>query len=921
MRNILYWLLVLGAPVVVDLVGLGAIEVHAGEFNEQYISPVTTTDVSPDALPGEVDSGNVDPGGRIVSVVMNPKNQLILYAASEMAGVWKSVNGGGRWQQASNGLRSGISLQHRQALAIDDQNPDRLLYLTQDDDGRVGQPFGGLWVTTDSAATWTHVDMPSCAPASLLGAVFAMGQPFVATRCGVATSTDASLGSGTWSYLGQLPFPPDRYALATLPNSRSLFACRGAQVFRSLSLGAPGSWSSAAIPGGCLALAVTPDDARKVIVIHFVQVSGRMVVSLLDMDSSGQQFQSVGPPILPDGCQGSFGSGAAGVFLARRFDIPENFGPGRSYEVFAGTGCLFHEYQLVGDTIGQWTVIPNTHVDTWAMTITPDYSPEQNKCNAYLTTDGGVFAHFSGCDLTQGWLRAMSGLHVMYSDTMAGVSRPHSKCAGAGAPCPTLYLPTGDNDVWVTDSGGVPNNSWKYLGSGLGDAATALNDPALPNTLLVARNQTYKIAVSANGEPPGPGVSFQDITPPSPSDGGSPPALANLAQVLTMPDEAPIGSGDYVAVESPGNSKRDVIVRNISGLVGAWVDVSSDDRFSFGPGQVGAIAISNGHQHPVIYVLTSPNADYSIPPVFYGPGQIWKGVAGDPILRWVNASRGILKAYNLYADPYDPSYAYVTDLGDRTIKYTNDGGVNWYVDKDLTDLATNYGEFVFDCGSPGRSDGEQRTSALAWSCPLQAVAFDRNHPNIRAVALWFGGVVFSRDAGRHWIPLLVTNNGPFDTGPPEFPFSLFYDSEPNPTTGHPSLFMGVLGRSVMRVDGPLLDVVAGRIAICPICAGDLFGDRSKQIVLVLDSLKGGVPLKPDVRGYYRGSFLFDASKFQSITYHFDINGKESTPVTHTLSAAELSSGVVLIGGNVTSVLNKAVEPGGANRSGRRQSSD
>ena len=109
---------------------------------ERYGPPISTTDVSPDAPPGA--AGNPNTGGRIVSIVMNPRNQLVLYAASEMAGVWKSVNGGGQWAESNVGLRNGVSYQHRQALALDDQNPDRLVYLSQDDDGRVGRPAGGL---------------------------------------------------------------------------------------------------------------------------------------------------------------------------------------------------------------------------------------------------------------------------------------------------------------------------------------------------------------------------------------------------------------------------------------------------------------------------------------------------------------------------------------------------------------------------------------------------------------------------------------------------------------------------------------------------------------------------------------------------------------------------------------------------------
>jgi hypothetical protein len=250
-------------------------------------------------------------------------------------------------------------------------------------------------------------------------------------------------------------------------------------------------------------------------------------------------------------------------------------------------------------------------------------------------------------------------------------------------------------------------------------------------------------------------------------------------------------------------------------------------------------------------------------------------------------------------DPYDPNNLYVSDLGDQTIKFTTDGGNTWQVDRDLTAMATNYGEFVFDCGNPARANGEQRTSVLAWSCPLQVVLFDRDHPNIRVVALWFGGVVFSRDAGKHWIPLLVTNDDLFDTGPPEYPMSMFYDTERNPKTGHPSLYIAMLGKSMKRVDGPLLDVTASQVAICGFCATGLFGRRPEIIKLVLDSPRGSFTLRRDVHGTYRTTFLLDPNTTRTITYHFDIDGSQKRATTHTISPQEQATGVIPIKGDIT----------------------
>src|SRR5262249_19728982 len=153
----------------------------------------------------------------------------------------------------------------------------------------------------------------------------------------------------------------------------------------------------------------------------------------------------------------------------------------------------------------------------------------------------------------------------------------------------------------------------------------------------------------------------------------------------------------------------------------------------------------------------------------------------------------------------------------------------------------------------------------AWSCPLQVVLFDLDHPNIRIVALWFGGIMFSRQAGEHWGPLLVANDGLFDTGPPEVPFRLFHDPQRNPQAGHPSLYVGVLGKSMNRVDGPLLDVVASRYSICKFCARGLFGRRPQIIKLVLDSPRATFVLRPDVPGTYRGVVLFDPSTTKAFT--------------------------------------------------------
>jgi len=357
-----------------------------------------------------------------------------------------------------------------------------------------------------------------------------------------------------------------------------------------------------------------------------------------------------------------------------------------------------------------------------------------------------------------------------------------------------------------------------------------------------------------------------------------------------MPGEAPSQSGDYLAVQSPGGDSDDVIVQNTSGDASGWFDISPGEHF--GAGQVGAIAASNGHTDTVFYVLASPNADYSRPPVLFRPGKVYKSqlLSAGAGIRWINVSNGISKAYDLYADPYDSRYVYVTDLDAQAIKSSSDGGKSWQVEKDLTDFATNYGEFRFDCGQPARSSGQGRANIFANACGLQQMAFDRNHPEIRVAALWPGGLAFSRDAGKHWLPLDVTNSSYLSLDLYELPFSLFYDPQPNPATKVPSIYVALNGKSMKRVDGPFPSLESSLVEICPTCLG-LQKGRKSQIVVIFDTLDATLPLRQDHDGFYRGRLLFDSAKVSTLTYHFEVDGQPTASITHAISDLERNAGV------------------------------
>src|SRR5229473_2028085 len=184
-----------------------------------------TKDISPDGS-DYIFTGACDPGGRILSLVIDPNHDNILYAATEFAGVWKSTTGlrserdisqgisgasapGMTWFQSSKGLRNGLTV-NQYSLAMDQADSKRLLYASGDDDGRPtttagAHRLGGLWVSVDGAENWRHEKL--CPPTFLgttyddgvTAVVFSTGRPFVATTCGVWTNASGDLDSSSWT--------------------------------------------------------------------------------------------------------------------------------------------------------------------------------------------------------------------------------------------------------------------------------------------------------------------------------------------------------------------------------------------------------------------------------------------------------------------------------------------------------------------------------------------------------------------------------------------------------------------------------------------------------------------------------------------------------------------------------------------------
>ena len=943
------------------LVVLALTVLAAGLCTTLNAQVLKTTDVSPDAPFGTpLNSEGSAPSGRVIGIVVDPTNESTLYAASEWAGVWKSVDRAHTWFQASNGLRTGITQEqihigigggiYGPVLAIDAINPARLLYATQDADGR-SQSFGGLWVTMDGAASWRHVRLCDTTQ-SVASVVFAGGVPYVSASCGIFTTSNPDLShQPSWQSLTGVPAGLTLPLLASLPTiNNTLFACQGTNIYRKQNPAhATPDWELLQnFFGTCRGLAGVPNPIELVpsTVAEVSQADGpngggvASEVSLLNFDA--QSVTSLGFRAVAR----EDGSGIPGVFIAPRPSSSPlgGVGSGPAFDLYAADGCNFFAYEPFGvpgsgSTVPAWLKLEDhgdqscladtsgLHADSWSMAFPQSYNPASGVCTAYATTDGGVFAYSPGpvnlasCDAigaVTGWVGASSGLHLLLSATLTGLSAPGNILACLalhavdGEPCPVLYLPSADDDTWFTSLGGEPNSSWQPLVDGLGDSNEVFVDPALPGVTLAVRNGTYNLQISNQ--------TLNDIVTPDTVIGIQTPSPGGIDRVSTMPNEAPQPEGDFIAVENlstnptrkpnPHNDctqdtsrNNDVIVRNLTAVSAGchgWNYLAPNA--DFGSGYVGAIATSGGHSGLTVYVMLSNNPSTNYTTSQPGAaGEIWKGQMDSTghVSSWQNVSGtppfAISRAYNLFANPYDPMEAWVTDLGDGTIKVTRDGGSTWLQVPPLKDVATNYGEYVFTCGSfqAFGQYGSGDKQIFAADCPLTQMVFVRDHPEIRVATLYPGGVAFSRDAGNNWIPLDAINQQP--SQPTELPQSSFYDPDPNFINGHSNLYIALEGKGLRRVEGPFPTLEGGLVVFCPTCpggGGSLAGGAAVNVIVGV--LGTSVPLHLDSDGLYRATVLFDSAKITSFDYHFEVNGKPTRSFRVNLTSTEIASGVTTL---------------------------
>ncbi|MBK9250315.1 MAG: T9SS type A sorting domain-containing protein [Ignavibacteria bacterium] len=141
-------------------------------------------------------AGPFDVGGRVRSIIHHPTNDGVVYVAAANGGVWKTINGGGKWEPIMD-YENSISMG---ALAMDPKNPDILYAATGElASGHYGYSGAGVFKTTNGGTTWNLIGLANVSGFSKIyvhpmnsNLIYAGG---VYSNAGFYKSTDAG---ATW---------------------------------------------------------------------------------------------------------------------------------------------------------------------------------------------------------------------------------------------------------------------------------------------------------------------------------------------------------------------------------------------------------------------------------------------------------------------------------------------------------------------------------------------------------------------------------------------------------------------------------------------------------------------------------------------------------------------------------------------------
>ena len=339
--------------------------------------------------PRPTDQGQVDvASGRVDAVVVDPRDNNIVYAGAAAGGVWKTTDGGSTWKPLTDqqpSLTNG-------AIALDPTNPDTVYVGTGEDNDSGDSYYGaGILKSTDAGNTWTNIAGPFLRDRINSLAVHPTNGRIVLAGAfsGLWRSTD---GAATWTrVLGASDGTTDVHDVVFDPTGAvayagAEFAGSGTGLYKSTDSGA--TWQRVTGSGanslptanvGRIGIAIAPSNPSTLYAqvqdssnAHFGELLG--IWKSTDSGATWNQLKSV-----------------SSVNFGQQLDYTNviRVHPKNSDVVIAGALLMYRS--LDGGTT--WQALPDQaltgdilHADQHSLAFTPDGT------KLYIANDGGVFS-------------------------------------------------------------------------------------------------------------------------------------------------------------------------------------------------------------------------------------------------------------------------------------------------------------------------------------------------------------------------------------------------------------------------------------------------------------------------------------------------------------------------------------------------
>jgi photosystem II stability/assembly factor-like uncharacterized protein len=467
--------------------------------------------IGPSAIENEYWSGGTNAGGRVSSIVVDPRDGQTVYVAAAQGGVWKTTTGGASWTPLTDHLSSLAS----GALALDPSNPDVVYYGT----GELhycGDCFygDGLFRSEDQGATWSKVATRFNAGSYIARVAVHATDPnriFIAGNSGVRLSTNRG---ASWSIVLSGSAADD---LALHPGDPEVvYATRnGSGVYKSTNRGLTWGLLAGGLPTSGFArinLAVAPSNGD-VVYAAFVSSATSGLLGMYRTTDGGASWSAL--PATPNYL---LGQGWYDQCLAVDPANPDVCYAGGVYPYGAGDAGIVRTSNggATWSEISQGLDGTHPHPDQHAMAFGPDGS-------LWLGNDGGVWRTTNA---GASWINRNTNLgiaqfytvalHPTDPTSMLGGTQDNGTVRYDGDPgWPQQFGGDGGPSVYEWDSPEIFYTTYVFLSLMLrwnatfyeadvtgpwdaaGDAADWCNgpflaDPNQPNTLLAGSNRVWR---------------------------------------------------------------------------------------------------------------------------------------------------------------------------------------------------------------------------------------------------------------------------------------------------------------------------------------------------------------------------------------------------------------------------------------------